>query len=94
MAEVKSVVGDVCQRLDADFSENSSYLSSEARDLQAWSEIQQSLRAGRGSGELEDDNDRRRRNKLLKKCRQLCEALQVQWSSQTFFVAVRVALAA
>ena len=87
MAEMKSIVGDVMARLDADFATNDLYMCLRAFDLREWSQL---LAAGR-AGSVPDVTATTLEN-LKRKARWLCKALQVTWSLDEWLQAVRVAL--
>ena len=91
MGEIKSVVQDVIDRLDADFTDNSLYLCFEAFDLSAWDTLlsDTNLGAGQAAGVVAD-----RLDGLRRKARRLCAALGVEWSFEAWVVATRAALSA
>ena len=87
MSEMKSIVGDVLARMDADFTNNSLYLCFEAFDLTEWARV---LRLVHVPGEVEEASIRIAA--LKRKGRLLCEVLGVEWSFEKFALAVRAAL--
>ena len=87
MSEMKSIVGDVLARMDADFANNSLYLCFEAFDLTEWARV---LRLVHVPDEI--DAASIRMAALQRKGRLLCEALGEEWGFEKFALAVQAAL--
>ena len=88
MADMKSIVGDVVARLDADFTENSLYLCFEAFELDEWGDALKLLVPGTGDVDLASLLIIR----LRRKGRRIGEAFSIEWPLELFVHAVRAAL--
>ena len=90
MADVKSAVAAMLDRLDADFASNSLYLCFEAFDLDAWRPL---LKADRDNPDGENASAKESVRRLLAKGEHLFKSMGCEWNAERFVVAVRAAAA-
>lgn len=94
MAEVKVAVAAMLDRLDADFSQNSLYLSFEAFHLDAWKPFwraAQNFTDDRGYEGL-PENTLKTFKRLTRKGKRLFECLGIAWNTESFVSAVTAAI--